>query len=208
MAYHKNIEAETEIEIANVESVFYTMDELMRTPTLVNGAVMPDACPTGGRGQIPVGGIAVAKDAIHPAMHSADICCSVMMTSFGKVEPKKVLDAAHNITHFGGGGRNDRAFDLPKGIYEKMKENVYLKDHRAVHLAKTHLGTQGDGNHFLYVGVSRETGETVMVTHHGSRGLGAQLYKWGMKVAEKFRKELSPKTLHKNAWIPYSTNHS
>lgn len=37
------------------------MDELMKTPTIVDGAVMPDACPTGGIGQIPVGGVAVTK---------------------------------------------------------------------------------------------------------------------------------------------------
>ena len=203
VAYHKNIEAETEEEVSNVASVFQSMDELMKTPTIVDGAVMPDACPTGGTAQIPVGGIAVTKDAIHPAMHSADICCSVMMTSFGKVEPKKVLDAAHSITHFGAGGREDN-FDLPKGLKEKIRENSFLKNPKSIHLALTHLGTQGDGNHFLYVGQSRETGETVMVTHHGSRGFGAHLYKKGMQVAEVFRKELSPKTLAKNAWIPYS----
>ena len=56
-----------------------SMDVVMKVPTIVKGAIMPDACPTGPIGHIPVGGIAVAKNAIHPAMHSADICCSVMM---------------------------------------------------------------------------------------------------------------------------------
>ena len=45
----------------------------------------------------------------------------------------------------------------------------------------------------------------MMVTHHGSRGFGANLYKKGMKVAEQFRKELSPQTLKQNAWIPFHT---
>ena len=44
-----------------------------------------------------------------------------------------------------------------------------------------------------------------MVTHHGSRGFGANLYNRGMHVAEKFRKELSPETLKQNAWIPFET---
>ena len=79
VSYKKNIEAESELEESNVERVFETMDELMKTPTIVDGAVMPDACPTGGIGQIPVGGVAVTKNAIHPAMHSADVCCSVMI---------------------------------------------------------------------------------------------------------------------------------
>jgi len=200
--FHVNIKAETEAEQGNIDSVTKTMNALMRTPTVVNGAIMPDACPTGGTGQIPVGGIAVAKNAIHPAMHSADICCSLMMTSFGKTDPKVILDAAHSITHFGGGGRDD-LFDFPKDLEKRMKANHFLKDEKSHVLAKQHLGTQGDGNHFLFVGVSEQTGETVMVTHHGSRGFGAHLYKKGMKVAEGFRQQLSPKTLKVNAWIPY-----
>jgi RNA-splicing ligase RtcB len=67
------------------------------------------------------------------------------------------------------------------------------------------MGTQGDGNHFAFVGKSRATGQVALVTHHGSRGPGALLYKEGMKVAEKFRKKLSPKTLKQNAWIPADT---
>ncbi len=200
--YYKNIKAETEIEKANVESVFATMDELMKTPTIVGGAVMPDSCPTGGIGQIPVGGVVATKNAIHPAMHSADVCCSVMMTSFGNIDPKLVLDAAHSVTHFGPGGREDR-FDIPASLMEQIEGNTYLNSQKSIQMAKSHLGTQGDGNHFLYVGKSEKTGETVMVTHHGSRGFGALLYRKGMRAAENFRQVLSPETLVQNAWIPY-----
>ena len=204
MPYYKNIEGDNEIEISNVEKVCLTMDRVMRTPTAINGAVMPDACPTGAVGQIPVGGVVVTKDAIHAAMHSADVCCSVMMTSFGMVDPKSVLNAAHSITHFGGGGRTDSFFDLPSELEDRIKDNYYIKSKRSQLLAKTHLGTQGDGNHFLYVGRSEQTGETIMVTHHGSRGFGANLFKQGMQAAEKFRREISPQTQKTNAWIPYS----
>ena len=202
--FYKNIRAESEEELANVEQVMATMEALMKTPTLIKGAVMPDACPTGGIGQIPVGGIAVAKNAIHPSMHSADICCSVMMTNFGMVDPKKALDMAQSITHFGGGGRKDQ-FELPKELEIRILENKFLNNERSINLAKSHLGTQGDGNHFLFMGRSKNTGETMMVTHHGSRGFGAHLYTNGMKVAENFRKEIAPKTLKQNAWIPYDT---
>jgi RNA-splicing ligase RtcB len=68
------------------------------------------------------------------------------------------------------------------------------------------MGTQGDGNHFLFIGRSRATGRVAMVTHHGSRGPGAVLYKLGMEVAEKFRRKLSPETLKQNAWIPADTD--
>lgn len=201
--FYKNIRAESEEEQVNVDCVIRDMNSLMITPTIINGAVMPDACPT-GEGQIPVGGVVVTKNAIHPSMHSADICCSVMMTNFGYIEPKLILNAAHSITHFGGGGRSEFS-ELPKELEDRILSNQFLKSDRSLSLAKTHLATQGDGNHFLFVGISKLTGETVMVTHHGSRGFGANLYKSGIEVAERFRKELSPKTNIKNAWIPYDT---
>ena len=107
-----NIKAENELEETNVNSVVETMEVLMKTPTLVDGAIMPDACPTGSTGTIPVGGVVVAKNAIHPGMHSADICCSVMLTDFGKANPKDVMDAAHSVTHFGPGGRDRNSISL------------------------------------------------------------------------------------------------
>lgn len=202
--FFKNIEAESEEELVNMDKVFQSMETLMFTPTLVSGAVMPDACPVGSIGQIPVGGVAVAKNAIHPNMHSADICCSVMATNFGIIDPKKVLDAAHGVTHFGPGGRKE-LFPIREQLLEKMASNYFLKSDAVMHMAKTHLGTQGDGNHFLSVGQSKNTGETYLVTHHGSRGVGARLFKEGMKVAERYRSEIAPKTLKVNAWIPYDT---
>ncbi|MCB9194930.1 MAG: RtcB family protein [Flavobacteriales bacterium] len=205
-AFHINIEAENEEEQNNVADVIASMDELMKTPTIVNGAIMPDACPTGRTGVIPVGGVAVAKNAIHPGMHSADICCSVMLTDFGKTDPKAVLDAAHASTHFGGGGRSrDDQYRFPQELLNMFENNRLLNNQRMIQTARQHLGTQGDGNHFLFVGVSKATGNTMMVTHHGSRGVGAGLFKEGMKLAERFRKVLSPETLPQNAWIPYDT---
>lgn len=204
--FHINIRAENELEEANVSAVISTMKELMRTPTVVGGAVMPDACPTAQVGTIPVGGVVVAKNAIHPGMHSADICCSVMLTDFGKVSPKTILDAAHSITHFGGGGREREAqFRFPSDLLQAFESNSFLSDKEMIQTARAHLGTQGDGNHFLFVGISKATGNTMMVTHHGSRGAGAKLYDRGMKVAEKFRKKISKDTLPQNAWIPFES---
>ena len=118
IAFKENLKADSELELNNLYSVRRTMEKLLTVPTLVDAAVMPDACPAGPLGTIPVGGIAVAKNAIHPAMHSADICCFVMLSSFSdETEAKEVLDAAQSVTHFGGGGRKD-AFDLPKSLLE------------------------------------------------------------------------------------------
>lgn len=198
-----NIRPENELEIENVNSVINTMTEVMKTPTVVSGSIMPDACPTGSVGTIPVGGVVVTKNAIHPGLHSADICCSVMLTDFGKVDPQLIMDAAHASTHFGGGGRerNDQ-YRFPEELLEDFQANKILNNESFIQLARKQLGTQGDGNHFLFVGTSKNTGNTMMVTHHGSRGVGARLFTTGMKIAEKFRKEISYETLKQNAWIP------
>ncbi|MEM1346260.1 MAG: RtcB family protein [Pseudomonadota bacterium] len=203
LAFHANIEAEGEDEIANLASVSATMTELMRTPTIEAGAIMPDACPAGPVGTIPVGGVAAAKGAIHPGMHSADICCSVMLSDLGQADPKAVLDAAHKATHFGPGGRGEgQRLTVPSDLIEQFRANRFLNEAKALHMAESHMGTQGDGNHFLFVGRSRATGRTAMITHHGSRGPGARLYRAGMAVAERHRALLSPETLKQNAWIP------
>lgn len=202
-----NIKADNELEALNIESVMATMRAVMRTPTVVGGAVMPDACPTSGIGTIPVGGVVVAKNAIHPGMHSADICCSVMLTDFGNIDPKVLMDAAHRSTHFGPGGRDrNTEFRFPAELMAAFEGNEYLNDNQMIKIARAHLGTQGDGNHFLYVGRSKKTGNTMLVTHHGSRGVGAMLYNNAMKVAERFRMKLSKETLKQNAWIPFETH--
>ena len=201
--FYENIEAESQDELSNVASVRETMTELMRIPTLEAGAIMPDACPAGPLGTIPVGGVVAARNALHPGMHSADICCSVMMTDMGKIEPKRVLDAAQSVTHFGPGGRpQGKRFTVALKLLDAFRENLFLNGTKLMAMAQEHMGTQGDGNHFLFVGRSRKTGHTVMVTHHGSRGPGAALYKLGMNVAQGYRKELSPETPKQNAWIP------
>ena len=206
VAYSFNLAAQNEQEADNVAKVKATMDAVMLTPTVLGGAVMPDACPAGPVGTIPVGGVVATQNAIHPGMHSADICCSVMLTDLGDADPKAVLDAAHQSTHFGPGGRpRGQQFQLPDALMEAFKSNEFLFDEKSISIAREHLGTQGDGNHFLFVGTSAATGNTMMITHHGSRGPGARLYTKGMHIAERFRKLLAPETLKQNAWIPFDT---
>ena len=90
------------------------MPELMRVPTVDAGAVMPDACPAGAApGTIPVGGIVAARNAIHPGMHSADICCSMAVSVLGDVEPTPVLDAGHEAVPFRRGRPASAAASTP-----------------------------------------------------------------------------------------------
>jgi RNA-splicing ligase RtcB len=198
---YSNIRAENAFEQDNVAKVNATMRALVRTPVVRAAAIMPDACPSGPVGIIPVGGV-VASEAIHPGMHSADICCSMAISVFPGVDPKALLDAVHSATHFGPGGRPQEAQIKPsEATLAAFQQNTYLRE-GPFSASICHFGTQGDGNHFAYVGTMKSTGETALVTHHGSRGPGARLYDRGMKVANRFRELLSPETLRDNAWIP------
>ncbi len=197
---HMNIRAEDAFERDNIDKVTATMRELARAPVVRAAAIMPDACPSGPVGTIPVGGV-VASEAIHPGMHSADICCSMAISIFPGAEPKTLLDAVHAVTHFGPGGRPRGAQIKPsEATLLAFQENPLLKE--IVGTGIEHFATQGDGNHFAYVGQMKSTGETALVTHHGSRAPGARLYDRGMRLANRFREVLSPETHRENAWIP------
>lgn len=171
-----NLDADTPDEEDNRTKVIETILEVMKTPIVTSGVVMPDACPAGPVGTIPVGGVITSAGGIHPGMHSADICCSLMVTEFKDTSPKLVLDAIHSVSHFGPGGRpNGKRFTLSPRLSEKMLDNPFLSSNKAMQMAVEHMGTQGDGNHFAFVGINN-AGNVCLVTHHGSRGPGAFLY--------------------------------
>jgi tRNA-splicing ligase RtcB (3'-phosphate/5'-hydroxy nucleic acid ligase) len=111
-------------------------------------------------------------------------------------------EAAH-LTGFargGGGGRPRGAqWTPPADVLARFEGNSFLKG--SISDAIEYFGTQGDGNHFFYVGRLASTGEVALVTHHGSRKPGAKLYKSGMAAAEKTRQSISPETPEHNAWI-------
>lgn len=205
LAFSLNIRAETADDALNIQQVEGHMRELMRVPTVVAGTVMPDACSSGPQpGTIPVGGVIAAKEAIHPGMHSADICCSMALSVLSDVDPVHVLDAGMKLSHFGPGGRPYSHDMQPSAdLLARFDGNRYLSI--ATEAAKHHFATQGDGNHFFFVGRLQSTGQIALVTHHGSRKPGALLYKAGMDMAEHFRARLSPETAPHNAWIPADT---
>lgn len=96
---------------------------------------------------------------------------------------------------------------MPADLLDRLQSgNPFLKDRKTQDQARSHLMTQGDGNHFAFVGRSEATGQTWLITHHGSRGFGAGVYKAGMAVAEEFRKEICPDLDKGHAWIPFDTD--
>ena len=104
--YGVAIKATSDEDAANIAAVRMHMDDLMRCPMLEHGAIMPDACPSGSaKGTIPVGGAVISR-AIHPAFHSADICCSMYATLMPPgTATRTFMDALQASTRFGPGGR-------------------------------------------------------------------------------------------------------
>lgn len=226
VSFSEAIEATCDLDETNIAAVRRFMGQLLRVPVIESGAVMPDACPAGAAtATIPVGGAIAVKNAILPAAHSADICCSMHATLFrcGK-STSGMLDDLFVSTRFGFGGRKEEdRVDHPV-LHETVWSNPFLRGLEE-HAAK-HIADQGDGNHFAYVGKIRVTpafvkalgdaghdeiaralhdtdGEEfgVLVTHHGSRGLGAQVFARGHKAAMRETGKIADGIPDAAAWL-------
>jgi hypothetical protein len=222
------ITADTMLEFHNVNRVVEHMASLTRLPVVERGAIMPDACPVSRQlGTMPVG-TAIVSRAIHPGFHSADICCS-MHVSFYPIGPKTgaFMDAMQSATRFGPGGRNpDDWVDDPITDELATTQNQFLRGLQ--NSAKSQLADQGDGNHFAFLGslhvtqalldclfdagyddlagkLRRHIRVIAMVTHHGSRSLGAKVYKRGMAAAIKHTKVVCPDAPKHQSWLDPDT---
>lgn len=214
-------------EVSNFNKVDELMRHLLQVPVVRRASVMPDACPAGSSpATITVGGAIEVEDAIIPSAHSSDICCSMMATFYpmpANLDVKATMDSLVSVTHFGIGGRPvENWLTHPILSSSMLDSNPFLGDLR--HQATAFLGTQGDGNHFAYLGRMKATPGSnatlehfgydafiegqeylTLVTHHGSRSLGAKVYKRGQEVATRMTNVIArdiPKAAH---WIPYSS---
>lgn len=177
----------------NLAAVMEHVRHIARVPTVEELYVMPDACIAGGLGSAPVGTVVVTNGTIHPAWHSSDLHCSVMATAV-MADPKEVLDTAWRCTHFGPGGPNRFKY-LP---YSKVEGNPFLRTFPSY--MDKFLGSQGDGNHFLFVGRTDDN-LTWIVTHHGSRKPGAEIYKLGMRAAVQHHRQRNTNVPENMAWL-------
>jgi tRNA-splicing ligase RtcB len=213
----------------NIGAVRRHMDQLLRVPIIQRGAIMPDACPAGSAvATIPVGGVVAAEHAIIPSAHSEDICCSMYASFYLSEEPTAAqLDLLMLSTRFGQGGRKEEDWVPHPVLNEDVWDNQFLQGlerHAAMHLAD-----QGDGNHFAYLGKVTFTQEqlgklscaghhelaatlaandgkwNVLVTHHGSRSLGAHVFKRGQKAAEKATAKIAAGMPTAACWLDAET---
>lgn len=210
----------------NLYAVRRQMDALLRVPVISGGVILPDACPMGGgEAVIPVGAAIAVERAIIPSAHSADICCSMFASFY--LERSAVaaeLDALTGATRFGQGHRHLDTL-VPDPVHdEPVWDNPFLtglRDRAALHMAD-----QGDGNHFASIGALEVTEDLpaalrgaghddladalaavpggrvrVLITHHGSRGLGAHVFKRGQIAAEKHTRRVSQGIPAAAAWL-------
>jgi tRNA-splicing ligase RtcB (3'-phosphate/5'-hydroxy nucleic acid ligase) len=228
LAFGEAIDATSALEVENVGNVRRLMRQLMKMPVVTQGAIMPDACPAGNaEATIPVGGAVAVQNAIIPSAHSADICCSMYATFFHcEKGTTAMLDDLMASTRFGGGGRAPEDQVPHDVIHEDVWENPFLQG--LERYAAAHMADQGDGNHFAYLGkfsandqacaALKKAGHTeladalqangdclVLVTHHGSRGLGAAVYGRGQKAAMKHTAEVAEGIPPAAAWLDYQT---
>ena len=238
LALAEALAPETPLEEENLGAVRRQLRDFLRVPVITGAAVMPDACPSGKGASVPVGGVLAAENALFPAAHSSDICCSMFATFFcSDRETSALMDALVASTRFGPGGR-DPADRVPHPVLdEPVWANPFLKGLQEK--ARMHIADQGDGNHFAFLGRVKWNGDQLrrlrdaghrsfarelesvpesgagdgiremlaLVTHHGSRGLGAAVFTRGMTAAVKqsrkrSRGEVLPEPL---AWLDVDT---
>jgi len=180
------------------ESAIRQMETAMRLPVALAGALMPDAHYGYG---LPIGGVLATDNAVIPYGVGLDIGCRMALTiceqpaSYVDRKVHEIRRALHKVTHFGTEGA--LPFDAEHEIIEDPRffETDILKKMR--HKAWYQLGTSGTGNHFVELGrVTLSEDNTLglpagqysgILTHSGSRGMGAAIAGYYTKRAIELR---------------------
>lgn len=166
-----------------------------KLPVAVQGALMPDAHQGYG---LPIGGVLATEGAVIPYGVGVDIGCRMCLTVYP--EPVETIGryqsqmkkALLEHTAFGTGSEPTVALEdevLDRKIFDEFQILRSLKD-----VAARQIGSSGGGNHFVewgYVDISDtelgvEPGRYLAIlTHSGSRGLGANIANFYTKLAKE-----------------------
>lgn len=192
------------------------MDNAMRLPISVAGALMPDAHVGYG---LPIGGVLATENAVIPYAVGVDIACRMCLSLY-EVSPhmlgqKPALfeNALWDQTSFGMGAewKGSRRADHPvldDSAWDATRLLQTLRDNAA-----KQLGTSGTGNHFVEWGTFRlheplfglQPGEYLaLLSHSGSRSVG-------FKIADRYSKLAMDKHPHLDksvrhlAWLSLDT---
>lgn len=205
-------------EIYGVEAIeegaIRQMETAMKLPVTVAGALMPDAHQGYG---LPIGGVLATNNAVIPYGVGVDIGCRMCMTLYNLpttiLEEKKdaLKKMLVNNTMFGRA-----TFKKPKdhAIFSRSEfsDIKVVRDMKERAIAQ--IGSSGGGNHFVEFGIAEITspinefnlapGQYVAVlSHSGSRGLGANIAGYYTKVAMDVCK--LPQEAKHLAWLDLNT---
>lgn len=191
------------------------MDNALRLPISVAGALMPDAHIGYG---LPIGGVLATEGSVIPYAVGVDIACRMRLSVFPasphviKQKVGQFKNALTEETLFGAGARwkqGQRPPDheiLDDPDWEATKYLRSLKD-----MGYHQLGSSGSGNHFVNFGafviedddeqMGLKAGEYLaLLSHSGSRGVGFKIANHYSKLAETLHPELDKKVKHL-AWL-------
>jgi len=182
------------------QGAMHQMYTAAKLPIAVAGALMPDAHSGYG---LPIGGVLAVKNAVIPYGVGVDIGCRMCLSIYD-IDPKDLLQKENyfsrelnDATLFGSGAQFAAASDHEVMENEAFYELPLLKNLHG--RAWKQLGSSGSGNHFVEFGVVEiaETDETLSVpagtylgllSHSGSRALGANIANHYTKVAKQKRR--------------------
>ncbi len=188
------------------------MENAMRLPVTVTGALMPDAHVGYG---LPIGGVLATDNVVIPYAVGVDIACRMRLSLY-EVSPyllgqKKGMfeDALWSETAFGmgskwTGSKKAQHSVLDDDAWYATRQLKTLKD-----TAMNQLGTSGTGNHFVEWGSFRlhepmfglQPGEYLaLLSHSGSRGVGAKIADRFSKLAMEKHPDLDKNVRHL-AWL-------
>ena len=186
------------------------MELAMRLPVSRQGALMPDAHAGYG---LPIGGVLAVENAVIPYAVGVDIGCRMALSIFME-KPVFIQRYAHSIkealkayTHFGmeGGLSFEQEHEIVDD--ERFRATPLLKKWHGKAIRQ--LGSSGGGNHFVELGelnLHENNGAGLpagnylaLLSHSGSRGLGAEIAKHYSLLAREVCK--LPREAQHFAWL-------
>jgi len=198
------------------EKAKYQLFDALKLPVAVAGALMPDAHVGYG---LPIGGVLATKNAVIPYGVGVDIGCRMSLsiypipTSYLKGKQHQLVNILSEHTKFGMYETHKVKHDHEVFEREEFKTIPLVK--RLKDKAYKQLGTSGGGNHFVEFGVvsiedeknewDLPLGDYVgVLSHSGSRGLGANIAKHYTYLATK--QCPLPKHVQQLAWLDLNTH--
>ena len=203
------------------QGAMHQMYTAAKLPVAVAGALMPDAHSGYG---LPIGGVLATDNAVIPYGVGVDIGCRMCLSVFD-IAPSEMENREHYVTRelneatlFGSGKQFEQASNHEVMERDEFYEIPVLKNLHG--RAWKQLGSSGSGNHFVEFGtVTIEEKDAVLgidagvylglLSHSGSRALGATIANHYTKIAKEKRRlggeaaNLAWLTLDEEAGIEY-----